>query len=85
MDLETLFNQAVSDSQALPEKPSNDTLLKLYSLHKQATEGDIDMEFPANSFDFMAKAKHEAWQSLKGTPKDVAMHKYINLINKLKE
>ena len=40
MDLQTIFTEAVANSKTLAEKPDNETLLKLYSLYKQATEGD---------------------------------------------
>jgi len=83
MDLKTLFDQAVAESKILPLKPSNETLLNLYSLYKQSTEGDVNGELP-NPFDFLAKAKYESWASLKGTSKEVAMQDYINLVNKLK-
>ena len=86
MELKTLFEQAVSDSRSPSVKPSKDTSLQLYSLYKQATEGDIDDNgFPAESLDFIEKAKHEAWHSLRGISQDDAMQKYINMINKLKE
>ncbi|HYE53961.1 MAG TPA: acyl-CoA-binding protein [Chitinophagaceae bacterium] len=84
MDLKNLFDQAVTDSKALPERPSNDTLLQLYSLYKQATEGDVTADPPANPFDFVAKAKYEAWAQLKGKSREVAMKEYVQLINKLK-
>ena len=83
MDLRTLFEQAVTDGKILPQKPSNETLLNLYSLYKQATEGDVNGETP-NVFDFVAKAKYEAWSSLKGKSKEEAMQEYINLVQKLK-
>jgi len=84
MDLKNLFDQAVTDSKDLPERPSNDTLLQLYSLYKQATEGDVNADPPANPFDFVAKAKYEAWAGLKGKTQEVAMKEYVQLINKLK-
>jgi diazepam-binding inhibitor (GABA receptor modulator, acyl-CoA-binding protein) len=85
MDLKNQFEQAVTESKALPDRPSNDTLLQLYSLYKQATEGDVsDANAPANPFDFVAKAKYEAWAALKGKSKDAAMKEYVQLINKLK-
>jgi diazepam-binding inhibitor (GABA receptor modulator, acyl-CoA-binding protein) len=84
MDLTLEFEQAASESKTLPERPSNDTLLQLYSFYKQATEGDAADEPPPNPFDFVARAKHEAWMALKGKPKDVAMRQYVDLINKLK-
>ena len=83
MELKTLFDEAVSDSKQLPSKPSNETLLNLYSLYKQATEGDVNGEEPT-MFDFVAKAKYEAWSSLKGKPKETAMQEYIDLVQKLK-
>lgn len=84
MDLHQQFEQAVADSKELSEKPSNDTLLQLYSLYKQASEGDINIDAPSNPFDFVAKAKYEAWQALKGKSKGNAMQEYIELVSKLK-
>ncbi|MEJ8819339.1 acyl-CoA-binding protein [Lacibacter sp. H407] len=84
MDLHQQFEQAVADSKELSEKPSNDTLLQLYSLYKQGSEGDVNIEAPSNPFDFVAKAKFEAWTALKGKTKDAAMSEYIELVSKLK-
>ncbi|MEJ8843919.1 acyl-CoA-binding protein [Lacibacter sp. H375] len=84
MDLHQQFEQAVADSKELSEKPSNDTLLQLYSLYKQASEGDVNIEAPSNPFDFVAKAKYEAWDALKGKSKEAAMQEYIELVSKLK-
>lgn len=84
MELKQLFEDAVAESKTLSEKPSNETLLQLYSLYKQATEGDINIDAPANPFDFVAKAKYQAWEELKGKTKDEAMHQYIDLVQKLK-
>ncbi len=84
MDLKQLFEEAVAESKTLSEKPSNDTLLQLYSLYKQATEGDINIDAPANPFDFVAKAKYQAWEELKGKTKEEAMQQYVELVQKLK-
>ena len=84
MDLRLEFEQAVEDSKTLSEKPSNDTLLQLYSLYKQGTDGDVNIDPPANPFDFVAKAKYEAWVALKGKAKDAAIKEYIDLVGKLK-
>lgn len=84
MELTTLFEQAVSNSKILAQKPDNDTLLKLYSLFKQATEGDNTESGPSNTFDFVAKFKHDAWAKLKGISKEEAMQQYINLVTELK-
>ena len=85
MELRQQFDRAVTESKDLSNRPSQGTLLQLYSLYKQANEGDVNTEPPANPFDFVAKAKYEAWESLKGKTKDQAMTEYIDLIMKLKE
>lgn len=84
MELVQEFEQAVADSKTLTERPANETLLQLYSLYKQATEGDASADPPANPFDFVAKAKYSAWASMKGKTKENAMLEYINTIDKLK-
>jgi diazepam-binding inhibitor (GABA receptor modulator, acyl-CoA-binding protein) len=84
MELQQQFEQAAAESRNLPMKPSNDSLLQLYSLYKQSTEGDINTEPPANPFDFVAKAKYESWLGLKGKSKADAMKEYIELVTKLK-
>lgn len=84
MELMEQFEQAVAESKSLSSKPSNDTLLQLYSLYKQATEGDNLADPPANPFDFVAKAKYDAWTGQSGKTKDLAMQDYISLVSKLK-
>lgn len=84
MDIKTAFETAVAESKTLSEKPSNETLLQLYSLYKQSTEGDVSGEAPSNPFDFVNKAKYEAWSALKGTSSEDSMQQYIDLVNKLK-
>lgn len=85
MDIRSAFEAAVAESKTLSAKPSNDTLLQLYSLYKQATEGDINIDPPSNPFDFVAKAKYEAWEKLKGKSKEDAMQDYIHLVQKLNQ
>jgi len=83
MELRQQFEEAVSESKILSERPSQGTLLELYSLYKQATEGDINID-PPPPLDFVAKAKYQAWADLKGKSKSEAMSEYIHLISKLK-
>jgi acyl-CoA-binding protein len=83
MDIKDQFETAVKDSKSLAEKPSNETLLQLYSLYKQATEGDNLGEPPSNPFDFVAKAKYEAWSGLSGKSKEQAMQEYVTLVKNL--
>ena len=84
MNLKEQFEEAISNSKTLSQKPGNDVLLKLYSLYKQATEGDLATEAPSNPFDFVARAKYAAWEELKGLTKEDAMQQYIDLVNSLK-
>ena len=84
MDLKEKFKEAVSESESLTDRPSNDSLLQLYCLYKQASEGDIHTDPPANPFDFVAKAKYDAWAGMKGKTREDAMMQYIELIRKLK-
>ena len=84
MDVKVLFDQATEESQNLSERPSNETLLQLYGLYKQATEGDVNVDPPSNPFDFVSRAKYDAWASLKGQSQETAMKEYVILINKLK-
>jgi acyl-CoA-binding protein/ribosomal protein S18 acetylase RimI-like enzyme len=83
MDLQQQFEEAKAVSKTLSEKPDNETLLQLYSLYKQGSEGDVNTEAPSNPFDFVARAKYEAWEALKGKTKEEAMQGYIELVNKL--
>ena len=84
MELLELFEKAKAESTNLAQKPSNESLLQLYALYKQATMGDVQTEAPANPFDFVAKAKFEAWTGLKGKTREAAMNEYIELVKKLK-
>lgn len=84
MELKEQFEKAATESKSLSEKPDNETLLQLYSLYKQGSIGDVNTEPPSNPFDFVAKAKYEAWASLKGKPMNDAMTDYVALVNKLK-
>ena len=81
-DLQAKFEQATKDVKGLKEKPDNDTLLKLYALYKQGSEGDVKGDKPG-FFDFVGTAKYEAWGKLAGTKQDDAIKKYIELVKKL--
>ena len=76
------FQSAVTRSRELTSRPSNEDLLQLYALYKQATEGDVSGERPGG-FDFKAIAKYDAWQEVKGKSKEDAMREYIALVDKL--
>ena len=84
MTLKETFESAVAASKQLTTRPDNETLLKLYSLYKQATDGDAPDEGPSNLFDIVGRAKHGAWKKLKGIASDDAMQQYIDIFNTLK-
>jgi len=84
MDLKAQFEAAVAASKELSSRPSNDILLQLYSLYKQATDGDAPDEGPTGMFDIVGKAKHNAWAGQKGKNSDAAMQEYIDVYNQLK-
>ena len=83
VEIHLIYLFSCKDSKALSERPSNDTLLQLYSLYKQATEGDVNGDAPGQ-FDFVARAKYEAWSGIKGKSREAAMKEYVQLVNKLK-
>ncbi|HBY64338.1 MAG TPA: acyl-CoA-binding protein [Solibacterales bacterium] len=77
-DLAAQFAQAQREIQ--PESPDNNTKLKLYALYKQATLGDAAGERPG-AFDFVARAKFDAWSAVKGTSAEEAMRQYVAMVN----
>ena len=81
-DITTDFEAAVAASQQLSQRPDNPTLLKLYALYKQATEGDNTGPRPGFS-ELVPRAKWDAWTRLKGTPADGARQQYIALVASL--
>ena len=82
MELKQQFELAVNRSKELTRRPTNDELLLLYALYKQATEGDVTGERPGD-FDFKAIAKYDAWLALQGKDKSEAMSEYVSLMEKL--
>ncbi len=81
-DLKATFEKAVAASKQLPEKPDNMTLLKIYSLYKQATEGDVEGKRPGFT-DMVGRAKYDAWAEQKGKAGAAAMQEYVDLIESL--
>jgi diazepam-binding inhibitor (GABA receptor modulator, acyl-CoA-binding protein) len=83
-NLQDRFEEAARESQTLAERPDNNTLLQLYALYKQATIGDVNTSRPG-AFDFVGRAKWDAWEKLKGTSTTEAMQSYIDLVDRLKK
>lgn len=76
------LEEAAALTQKFSSRPSNEELLKLYGLYKQATEGDNLGERPGG-FDFKAAAKYNSWLSYKGKSKEDASQAYIELVEEL--
>jgi len=82
-DLKKKFEKAQEEVTQLSERPDNNTLLKLYALYKQATDGDVTGDRPSG-FDLVGAAKYDARAELKGMETEAAMTSYIALVEKLK-
>ncbi|XP_077431411.1 acyl-CoA-binding protein-like isoform X2 [Vanacampus margaritifer] len=76
------FEKAAEDVKNLKTRPSDQELLDLYGLYKQANVGDIDTDRPG-LFDMKGKAKWDAWNSRKGMSKEDAMSAYVALAKEL--
>jgi diazepam-binding inhibitor (GABA receptor modulator, acyl-CoA-binding protein) len=81
-DLKARFEQAAVDVKGLSQRPSDNDMLSLYALYKQATEGDVAGEKPG-FFDFVGRAKYEAWEGLRGVSAEDAMKRYIDKVKAL--
>ncbi|MCA3237605.1 MAG: acyl-CoA-binding protein [Curvibacter sp.] len=81
-DLKSRFEAAVAASKELSERPDNMTLLKIYALYKQASEGAPAGARPGLA-DMVARAKWDAWNALKDKSQEEAMQDYIDLIESL--
>jgi len=81
-DLKKTFEAAVANSKNLSERPDNTTLLKIYALYKQATEGDVQGKRPG-MMDFVGRAKFDAWAALAGTSAEDAAADYIAKVAEL--
>ena len=75
------FEAATTRAKTLPEQP-NEVLLELYGLYKQATDGDAHGDEPG-MFDFVGRAKWDAWSALAGTSREQAMRSYAARVQQL--
>ena len=62
--------------------PSQDQLLSLYGLYKQANLGDVSGKRPG-MLDIKGRAKFDAWTKRKGDSKEGAMKSYVELVDTL--
>jgi diazepam-binding inhibitor (GABA receptor modulating acyl-CoA-binding protein) len=83
MSLQEQFEKIVAESKNMSVRPDNMTLLKMYGLYKQGSNGDVQGERPGMT-DFVGRAKWDAWHALQGVPQEQAQQQYIDLITELK-
>lgn len=82
-ELDDRFAAAVAASRDLPERPDNATLLEIYALYKQATQGDASGKRPGFT-DPVGRAKFDAWEAMAGTDPDDAKRRYADLVESLR-
>jgi diazepam-binding inhibitor (GABA receptor modulator, acyl-CoA-binding protein) len=83
MSLEEEFLSAQQRVNSLSRRPSDQDLLELYGLYKQATTGDVSGNRPGG-FDFKGRAKWEAWKQREGLSREEAMKGYVEVVDRLK-
>lgn len=77
------FNTAAEEVKKITQRPTDEEMLKTYSLYKQATIGDCNTARPG-MLDFTGKAKWDAWDARKGTSQESAKADYITHVEELK-
>ncbi len=82
MALSDDFEAAQTRVQGLSKAPSQDELLELYGLFKQAKLGDVSGKRPG-MLDLKGRAKYDAWAARQGMSRDDAMTAYIALVDRL--
>lgn len=82
MSKQEAFESAQQRVKTLSKRPSNETLLELYSLYKQGSAGDVQGKRPG-MLDLKGRAKYDAWAARKGMSKDDAMDAYVALVDRL--
>ena len=80
-DIEAEFKKAQDDVRTLTSKPTNEELLLLYGLYKQATLGNNTSSAPF--LNPKATAKWGAWTEQHDRNPKVCMRDYINLVHSL--
>ncbi|KAK8866089.1 hypothetical protein IAR55_001240 [Kwoniella newhampshirensis] len=78
------FDKAVAIVKGLPKegaiKPTDDDKLAFYGAFKQANDGDYTNGTAPGMFDFVGKAKYNAWKKNEGLSKEQAQAIYVELL-----
>ena len=76
------FDRATKKAWELPTRPSNEQLLEMYALFKQAPEGDCEGKARGG---LKERAKWKALNRVSGTTEVDAMQRYCELVDSLME
>jgi diazepam-binding inhibitor (GABA receptor modulating acyl-CoA-binding protein) len=79
-----VLNAAEARLRTLTQRPSNEELLELYALYKQALLGN-NLQPKPGMFDVKGQFKWKAWKDKAGMAQDVATTKYVALVDSLLE
>jgi diazepam-binding inhibitor (GABA receptor modulator, acyl-CoA-binding protein) len=82
-ELDDQFEKAQVEVKTLTSRPSNDEMLLLYSYFKQASVGEASGAKKPGRFDFVGKAKYDAWSELAGMAPDDAKQRYVDTVQRL--
>ena len=82
-ELDEQFEKAQVEVKTLTSRPSSDDMLLLYSYFKQATVGEASAASKPGRFDFVGKAKYDAWTKLAGVAPDDAKQRYVDTVQRL--
>lgn len=82
LNLEQQFQDSTAFIKTKETLTSNEDLLVLYGLYKQATQGDCNIPQPWST-QVEARARWDAWYKNSGMNQHVAMEKYIEKVNEL--
>ncbi|XP_014519921.1 acyl-CoA-binding protein isoform X2 [Vigna radiata var. radiata] len=78
------FELYAAKAKTLPANQTNEDLLIIYGLYKQATVGPVNTARPG-MFNMKDRAKWDAWKAVEGKSKDEAMNDYITKVKQLLE
>ncbi|KAI3812646.1 hypothetical protein L1987_17358 [Smallanthus sonchifolius] len=84
MGLKEEFEEHAAKAKTLPQTTTNEDLLVLYGLYKQATVGPVNTDRPG-MFSMRERAKWDAWKAVEAKTTDEAMNDYITKVKQLLE
>jgi diazepam-binding inhibitor (GABA receptor modulating acyl-CoA-binding protein) len=81
-ELQTRFAAAVDAAADLPGRADNRTLLELYALFHQATEGDSAKRLRLPP-ELETELQHAAWSKMEGMTPEKAKQRFVELVERL--